>query len=163
MSDQTNRESCYICGEPVGHLLETHHIVPRRHGGSDNVENLVDLCPSCHQALEKIYDKRFYNRLKNALDEKELAEPNTEDSKSKLRKKSSLELVEDVEMSEEYRPMGSDSWYGASRKFVVDELQREVSDIESDEEAKEELKRLLDKGELYIKENKAGVEVLHTT
>jgi len=60
---QTGRDDCYICGEGNPDILETHHIVPRRHGGGDESENLVDLCPSCHRAIEKLYDKRFYNAL----------------------------------------------------------------------------------------------------
>lgn len=54
---------CFICGEDTPSRLQTHHIVPRRHGGSDNSENLVRLCANCHQAIEKMYDKRFYQEL----------------------------------------------------------------------------------------------------
>lgn len=43
--------------------LERHHIVPRKFGGSDRSENLVTLCPTCHQAIEKLYNKRFYENL----------------------------------------------------------------------------------------------------
>jgi hypothetical protein len=48
---------------------ERHHIVPRCHGGSDNVENLVALTPEehfvAHQLLVKIYplDKKLMNAL----------------------------------------------------------------------------------------------------
>lgn len=35
--------------------METHHIIPRRYGGSDDVENLVTLCANCHRAVESIY------------------------------------------------------------------------------------------------------------
>lgn len=58
MSDQ-----CFICGVANSHVLQEHHIVPKRHGGTDRDENLVTLCASCHQAIEKIYDERFYTRL----------------------------------------------------------------------------------------------------
>lgn len=64
MSKMTERKTCYVCGKRCPHLLETHHIVPRRHDGSDRSSNLVDVCPTCHRALEKIYDKSFYNILK---------------------------------------------------------------------------------------------------
>lgn len=65
MSDgsQTGREDCYICGRGHADLLETHHIVPRRLGGGDHEDNLVDLCPTCHRALESLYDERFYRTL----------------------------------------------------------------------------------------------------
>jgi len=55
--------NCFICGDDTPSRLQTHHIVPRRYGGSDEVENLVRLCASCHQAVEKLYDERFYHRL----------------------------------------------------------------------------------------------------
>jgi len=52
---------CYFCGEE--HRVETHHIVPKRFDGSDEEENLVDVCPTCHSKLENLYDKRFYDEL----------------------------------------------------------------------------------------------------
>ena len=56
-------EKCEICGETKPNSLETHHVVPRRMGGSDEPENLVRLCASCHAAVEKIWDDSFYERL----------------------------------------------------------------------------------------------------
>lgn len=53
---------CYFCGGGQG-VLETHHIVPRRLGGTDADDNLVDLCPTCHQRLERLYDDEFYRKL----------------------------------------------------------------------------------------------------
>lgn len=61
--NQIDREDCYICGSGNADILERHHIVPCRHGGSDNAVNLVDLCPTCHRALETLYNKRFYRAL----------------------------------------------------------------------------------------------------
>lgn len=63
MSEQINRKDCFICGKGNSDVLERHHIVPRRFGGSDNGENLVDLCPTCHRAVETLYDSRFYDEL----------------------------------------------------------------------------------------------------
>lgn len=54
---------CFICGDHRPNSLEEHHIVPRRYNGSDEPENLVQLCSSCHSAIEKIYDESFYERL----------------------------------------------------------------------------------------------------
>lgn len=54
-------DSCYFCTETE--RLERHHIVPRRYDGSDNDENLVEVCPNCHSKLEYLYGKRFYTRL----------------------------------------------------------------------------------------------------
>lgn len=57
------RENCYFCGEGTREILETHHVVPRRFDGSDDDENLVDVCPTCHEKLEKLYGPRFYEQL----------------------------------------------------------------------------------------------------
>lgn len=60
MSDQNQ---CFICGDQRQNSLEQHHIVPQRFDGSDDDENLVTLCASCHAAIEKLYDRRFYDKL----------------------------------------------------------------------------------------------------
>jgi len=57
------RESCYFCNEDNVDMLEEHHVVPRRFGGSDDDENLVTVCASCHNGLESLYDSRFYDEL----------------------------------------------------------------------------------------------------
>lgn len=64
------REDCYICGFSGQHLLEKHHIVPRRLGGTNDDVNLVHLCPTCHRALERLYSRRFYTAL-GVVDEEE--------------------------------------------------------------------------------------------
>lgn len=58
---------CYFC-DGGGDVLESHHIVPRRFGGSDSDENLVDLCPTCHERIERLYNRRFYQKLGVAQD-----------------------------------------------------------------------------------------------
>jgi len=58
---QHPRQRCYFCGSEGP--IETHHIVPSRHGGSDDETNLVDLCPTCHQRLEALYDQRYFGEL----------------------------------------------------------------------------------------------------
>jgi len=63
MTDSPTNEQCFICGDSHSNRLQTHHVVPRRYGGSDDPENLVTLCASCHQGIEKLYDERFYERL----------------------------------------------------------------------------------------------------
>lgn len=52
---------CYFC--PKRSNLESHHIVPQRMNGSDKAENLVIVCDRCHDKLEQLYDKRFFERL----------------------------------------------------------------------------------------------------
>lgn len=64
MSPGPTAERCEICGQSNPSTLETHHIVPQRLGGSDYPENLVKLCGGCHNAIERIYDDSFYERLR---------------------------------------------------------------------------------------------------
>lgn len=133
MSNQTNRESCYICGEPVGHLLETHHIVPRRYDGSDNAENLVDLCPSCHQAVEKIYDERFYDRLQTAF-ENDGSEDKAKTSEEMANHKLVVKAIVDL--------------FG-KEKIVLEEIEERLDTVTTKQEAREELDKLRAKGEVY--------------
>ncbi len=44
---------CPVCGEPLfnGEAIETHHIVPVKDGGTDEVCNLKHLHKSCHQQV----------------------------------------------------------------------------------------------------------------
>ena len=63
--NQHPRSDCYFCGSEGP--IETHHVVPRRLDGSDHSENLVDLCPTCHERLERLYNNRFYDKLEEAF------------------------------------------------------------------------------------------------
>ena len=60
-------ERCKICGEDNEVVLQQHHLVPRRLNGKDNDENLVTLCANCHEAIEKIYDETFWDRVRGAV------------------------------------------------------------------------------------------------
>jgi len=67
-----NYEGCFFCEVTNPHAVEEHHIVPERYNGSDEPENLVDLCGSCHNKIEnRMYTDRFYERLGVAVDELE--------------------------------------------------------------------------------------------
>ena len=47
--------SCHICTELVPVITsEDHHIVPRAFGGTDDPDNRVWLCASCHTRLHRI-------------------------------------------------------------------------------------------------------------
>lgn len=75
MSDDNHRidrEDCYICSRGNPDILERHHIVPKQFGGSDAEANLVDLCPSCHRAIESLYDERFWGKVGAISEEKQL-------------------------------------------------------------------------------------------
>lgn len=49
---------CYFCPKQTD--LEDHHVIPQRFGGPDSDENIVRLCNRCHDKLEQLYDKSFY-------------------------------------------------------------------------------------------------------
>jgi len=64
-----NYEGCYFCDVTNPHAVEGHHLVPQRFNGTDQPENMVDLCGSCHNKIEELYDDAFYERLGVAVDE----------------------------------------------------------------------------------------------
>lgn len=46
---------CYICeAEKPVDFRNRHHKVPKSLGGSDANDNLVDLCPGCHQEMHAV-------------------------------------------------------------------------------------------------------------
>lgn len=61
---QHPRRNCYFCGSEGP--IETHHIIPQRHSGSDDESNLVDLCPTCHERIERLYNDEFFGEVANA-------------------------------------------------------------------------------------------------
>lgn len=41
---------CSCCGFYVkGLVLDLHHIIPKKQGGNDNMDNLTYICPNCHR------------------------------------------------------------------------------------------------------------------
>ena len=42
---------CYICKEDFEPILEIHHKIALSGGGTNNLDNLVVLCPTCHRVL----------------------------------------------------------------------------------------------------------------
>jgi len=55
------RDYCYFCGSTES--IETHHIYPRRFGGGDAADNLVDLCEDCHVKVERLYGQSFWEKF----------------------------------------------------------------------------------------------------
>lgn len=41
---------CRLCGKPA---IEVHHIIPKNHGGTHNLKNLISLCKRCHNETFK--------------------------------------------------------------------------------------------------------------
>lgn len=54
---------CFICGEDRDFVLEEHHQIPKRLGGSNSSENLYTLCSNCHRSVEAMFDDYFFERL----------------------------------------------------------------------------------------------------
>jgi len=55
-------KECSVCGVKTEHI-EMHHKIPQRFDGPNEFWNLEGLCRSCHVAIEKMYDKRFWEYL----------------------------------------------------------------------------------------------------
>lgn len=49
--------TCQLCGFVASSNLHIHHIMKRSEGGTDHLDNLLTLCPSCHSKA----DRKFYN------------------------------------------------------------------------------------------------------
>lgn len=61
-SDETQ---CAICGCENPNVLQQHHRIPSRFGGTDRDENLVVLCSNCHAVIERIYNEAFWERIQS--------------------------------------------------------------------------------------------------
>lgn len=44
-------EKCFVCG--FDEIVEVHHILPKHKGGTDDIENLVLLCPNHHALADR--------------------------------------------------------------------------------------------------------------
>ena len=142
---QYDRVTCYFCLSEERQILEEHHIVPRRFDGSDDDENLVCVCPTCHQKLERLYNERFYRELEvingsGGLNELFAApHPDTYEDASaaqRARVKTLSDIVAELEDSERGAPAG-----------MV--LQRAVESGIPADKAVEEMTKLMKKGEIY--------------
>lgn len=50
-----NRDrECVVCGCSSYIILELHHIIPLKCGGTNTADNFVILCPNCHAAAHKL-------------------------------------------------------------------------------------------------------------
>lgn len=54
--------TCQICGKHGPSKLHVHHILKRRMGGTDHLDNLITVCPQCHgRADSTLYDPEWIN------------------------------------------------------------------------------------------------------
>lgn len=53
-------KGCSICGWNES-TCDIHHIIERKNGGTDNIDNLIIVCPNCHRIIHttKKYSKQF--------------------------------------------------------------------------------------------------------
>jgi len=130
---QHPRQRCYFCGSEGP--IETHHVVPRRHSGSDDETNLVDLCPTCHERLERLYDKRFYQELGVAPEE---TTQNDETSREQRQRIQQLKkIICEIEKQHEE---------GAPRDLVIAEIEEQFDSIDK---PLDEINKLRRKGKVY--------------
>ena len=50
---------CEACGFGFTPLLHIHHIVPVSEGGAGHPDNLIALCPNCHELVHKVGSNNF--------------------------------------------------------------------------------------------------------
>lgn len=87
--ERDDRE-CRFCGitnadhkEEQGRELSLHHIIKQKSGGSDDPENLITVCSSCHKTLESTQADALSRIANNEMkpDEKEELQEKVEDYK----------------------------------------------------------------------------------
>jgi len=112
-------ERCAFCSCDNQNVLEQHHRIPARFGGTDRKENLVTVCANCHSVLERTFNRNFWNRVK-AL---EFDTVDNTDGQTKLHQEDSdAENIDKNEESEE-----PEVGLGELAKKIVDE--EKVDDI----------------------------------
>lgn len=54
--------TCYACGFSIRAILRVHHRIPVSLGGTDEMGNLVLVCPNCHTLIHLLSSQRFDGR-----------------------------------------------------------------------------------------------------
>ena len=47
-----DKNKCQLCGKSKNTKLHVHHILKKKEGGSDCLDNLITCCPSCHKKAD---------------------------------------------------------------------------------------------------------------
>jgi predicted nuclease with TOPRIM domain len=83
---------CYFCEktreehrEQRGRDLDIHHVVPSFDGGSDDVENLIPVCITCHKRLESTQGEALKRIAQKKTKREELAKLRRERDRLKSR------------------------------------------------------------------------------
>lgn len=153
MSDeQTGRDNCYICSRGNPDTIESHHIIPSRHGGSDNDPNRVEVCATCHQALEKIYDERFWARV-GAMSKRRKMGVLVDDVDARLQQAQTRLYAEIGDIREELDTDYRESTYPEAEEIALnnvsvdhpqEDIEEDVNRLDSDDfrkEVKREVRR----------------------
>lgn len=76
---------CRVCNakEPKA-TADDHHLVPRAFGGTDDPDNRVWLCASCHKRLHRVQGMLIHNKPNDAYDLTEQLFPNYADKRARL-------------------------------------------------------------------------------
>lgn len=48
---------CIKCGNDNWNILQTHHVLSKKNGGSNDYDNLILICPNCHMIEHLGYGK----------------------------------------------------------------------------------------------------------
>jgi 5-methylcytosine-specific restriction endonuclease McrA len=58
---------CFVCGFPVSSILRLHHRIPVSKDGTNDPDNLIFLCPNCH---DTVHDgtRRCFTRVRKEED-----------------------------------------------------------------------------------------------
>ena len=149
---QYDRVTCYFCLSEERHILEEHHIVPRRFGGSDDDENLVRVCPTCHEKLERLYDSRFYDEL--GVENSDSEDSDDVVIHTRIKKEDGGEMLTLLDIIEDIEDARRD---GAPVDEVLDRGSSEFD--EPSHKMRFEIEKLKQKGEVYESES----DILRTT
>lgn len=88
-------DHCEICGDTTKEILQVHHIIPVKVGGTNSANNLIVLCPNCHCkahrgliSYQELLDSSNSDNIKKAIESKKTKNS----SKIEIKLKSVLAL-----------------------------------------------------------------------
>ena len=119
---------CVNCQSPF--FVEVHHIVPRKHGGSDDFKNAAPLCSNCHSWFGDSPDKReairerrnwWWNRCAQ-IDAAQMTPP----SMLKLDK-----LYEEFQGSREDQTQERAKWFEEMKTIVASRFRNQADSVSS--------------------------------
>jgi hypothetical protein len=142
---QYDRVTCYFCLSEERQILEEHHIVPLRFDGSDDAENMVRLCPTCHKKLERLYDGRFYDEL--GVENPDSGESTDTGIHTSIKGEDGSEVLSLLDVIEDSVNSKSTGLAGAPLETVIDRATSEF-DVGRDR-IQFEIRKLKQKGEVY--------------